>query len=118
MAIDDVLGATRGLRIARRFLTDEKFPDPVIPEGLDQVKPAAIDAEGRVECIYCHHPVAHAQASLIGPEGYACPRCVHRFTAAPAALPDDVRIKRGPVPYLIAIGVVAAIAGIIAIAST
>jgi|SRR5678815_1231243 hypothetical protein len=118
MVIDDILDMTRATRGVRRFLSDEKFPDPVIPEGLDQIKPAAIDAQGRVECIYCHQPVAHATASLIGSEGYACPACARQSAAPPVELPDDVRIKRGPVPYLIALGAVGVIAAIIAVAST
>jgi len=104
-------------QLGKHLLTDEKFPAPVVPPDLHLVRQAVVDADGRVECIYCRQPVPLPRASLIGSEGYACPACL--ANAQPVAPPiDDVRIKRGPVPLLIAIGVVGVLAAIIAVAAS
>ena len=94
---------------------DDRGREPVVPDDLHLVKAAPVDADGNVDCIYCRGKVAFTAASLIGSHGYACSRCLAQ-THAPVELPADVRIKRGPVPYLIAFGAVALVVAIVVVA--
>jgi hypothetical protein len=112
--LDEVgVGFAGGL--ARGIFTEDKGREPVVPDDLHLVKAAPVDADGNVDCIYCRGKVAFAAASLIGSAGYACARCVAQ-THQPVELPADVRIRRGPVPYLIAAGVVALAVAIVVVA--
>jgi hypothetical protein len=97
--------------LARTLLTDEKFPDPVVPPDLHLVQAVHADADGTVGCVRCQARVPLAQANMVGSDGYACAACT---AAIPHAAPpvDDGALHRSPLPWLLllaamAVGVIA-----------
>lgn len=100
--------------LLRAFLTDPKFPDPVVPPDLHLVRPVATDADGNVPCIYCRAPTPFAQALMIGSDGYACGRCNVVVVPPP---PSELSLRRSMWPWLLGgAAVVAAVVGLIVLA--
>jgi hypothetical protein len=61
--------------IGRAIFDDKHAPDPVVPPDLHLVKPATVDADGNVTCLWCRQPVPVASADLVGSDGYVCRPC-------------------------------------------
>jgi hypothetical protein len=73
------------IRLGKLLLTDEKFPDPVVPPDLHLTRAVHADADGNVACIDCGTRVPIGQASMIGSQGYSCGACSARASMAAAA---------------------------------
>ncbi|MBA2539577.1 MAG: hypothetical protein H0V17_08080 [Deltaproteobacteria bacterium] len=108
-ALDRAMGTGLG-GLAGAVLTDPKFPDPVVPPDLHLVKPATVDANGDVQCLYCGRAVKWEAAQLVGSAGFECGTCQHAFNHAEAT-PLDTRIGPRKWPWIV-IGVLAVGGGI------
>ncbi len=106
------------VKLGVRLLSDEKFPDPVVPPDLHLVKAVHADADGKVPCIWCGTRVPIATADMIGSDGYACASCTARGALAPLAPPPtDVSIRGTNVLLLLAVGALIAIVIVVAVAA-
>jgi hypothetical protein len=104
------------VRLGKTLLTDEKFPDPVVPADLARTKAVHADADGNVPCIYCGARVPITQASMIGSDGYSCASCSARANAAAAAqMPAEGSLRSFPW-LLVAIVIVLIVATILVVA--
>jgi hypothetical protein len=84
-------------RLAGAILRDPKFPDPVVPPDLHLVKPAAVDADGNVRCIYCGRAVKWEAAQMVGSTGFECGTCQHANNwQEPVALDTNLKGKKWP----------------------
>ena len=84
------------VRLGKTLLSDEKFPDPVVPADLARTKAVHADADGNVPCIYCGTRVPITQASMIGSDGYSCASCSARANAAATQMPTDGSLRSFP----------------------
>ena len=100
------------VRLGKTLLTDEKFPDPVVPADLHLTKAVHADADGNVACIYCGTRVPIGQASMIGSQGYSCTACSARASMAAAAqAPAEGSLRSFPwlLIAIVAISIIATI---------
>lgn len=70
------------------LLRDHKGRDPVVPADLADVRPAKIDADGNVTCLYCGKATPLAQADLLGSDGFACRTCAMSKVVAVSSAPS------------------------------